>query len=157
MLNSNATMAEIRIKISPFFLEILLEVTRSVYEHLQGDLVVSVEDVDNDPDLLDAWKSGLIESLQEDCECLVGLFSNKDFAEGEIVIEDTLADSVLRACSAIRLKLQQTFLSHLADEDLEGGGIDFYGLKPEEQRIYGCYIFLAGLQEEILRETFPDL
>jgi len=119
--------------------------------------VVGTAGIDEDPDLAAAWREGLLEALREDCAHLLSIIENHDFGQGVIAIDDQQADATLRACSAIRLKIQQTFLQDIPSEALETGEIDFYALKPDTQKVFACYVFLASWQEMLLAEMYPHI
>lgn len=150
------TMPELNIKISSFFVETLTELIDRITKTLQGDLVLDIEPLDDDPDLAEAWREGLLESLREDCQFLLSLVNHEKFGQDKMTFGDDKAEAILRASAAVRLKIQQTFLVDIAGEDLETGEVDFYSLKPDVQKVFACYVFLANLQEIILQELNPE-
>lgn len=150
-------MPKFEFKMSPFFVDTLVEVIKRVTTSLEHHVVIPMDGIDEDPDLAAAWREGLLESLREDCIDLVSLVSADRFGEGVVSIEEDKAESTLRACSAVRLKIQQTFLQdEISDEALESGQIDFHALQPDTQKVFACYIFLGNLQEMLLAEMRID-
>ena len=150
-------MPKIELKISPFFVQTLVDVMERVTKTLENEIVVPIEDIEEDADLAAAWKEGLLESLQDDCTFLLSIVSDNTFGQGIISIDADKAESTLRACSAIRLKIQQTFLQEISDKALESGNIDFHALKPDTQKVFACYVFLASWQEMLLEELYPNI
>lgn len=151
-------MHNFEFNISPFFIENLVAVIQRVAATLENKIVVSMDDIEEDPDLAVAWRAGLLESLQEDCKVLLSLITGDDFRSGVVAIDEAHADAMLRACSAVRLKIQQTFLQdEVSDEALETGTIDFHKLQPDTQKVFACYVFLANWQELLLAKLMPDM
>ncbi len=105
---------------------------------------------DFDADLRTAWNEGLVESLGRDTDTLMGLFNSRFFEEGAIEIDARNAESVLRASAAIRLRLRTCFLRKFSDEELESGRLDHARMTRDEQRGYGCFLFLATIQEVVV-------
>ena len=109
----------------------------------------------DDPDLRKTWEDGLRKSLQSDCNFLLQVFRDNRFGCGEIEIEDTTAEGLMRACSAIRFKLRDTMLTDLTDAQLENGEVDILELPSKKQSFYACYLFLGGLQSMIISKLDP--
>ena len=105
---------------------------------------------DMDADFRSAWNRDLAESLGRDADALMGLFGSRFFEEGAIEINAGNAESVLRAAAAIRLRLRTSVLGKFSDEELESGRLDHARMTRDEQRGYGCFLFLATLQEVVV-------
>ncbi len=134
----------------------MTDLVQSVRHDLGKNLVIDPALPEDDPDLLEAWTSELIETLREDCDFLLETLQREDFGAGELLLEETVAEGLIRACSAIRLKIRGTALREINDESLEEGALNPADLSFDQQRSYLCYLFLAGLQSEILVALDPS-
>ena len=69
----------------------------------------------------------------------------------EPVPERRGAEAVVRACSAIRLRLRERWLKPLGDETLESGEVDVASLDESSRKAFMCYLFLATVQELVIQ------
>lgn len=114
-------------------------------------LGLPIEDVD----LRHAWVADLRTEARDDTAHLRRLLEDERFGRKPLDLADEEAEAILRACSVVRLRLRETGLSRLADEELEAGEIPMARLPAEERRIYACYLFLAGLQTILIARLDP--
>lgn len=154
-------MKPIEIRLDPALVESLLDAISPVLELLQGELASPAEFPEHEEDALleDFWKNDLLNSQREEIAIITGLFGEDFMDTGRAYIEPDDMDKVLRACSAIRLKLRDTMLAPIEDGRLEEG--DFEGLDwTDEMQIgYAAYALFASLQELIVAQItgeFPD-
>lgn len=110
----------------------------------------------DDPDLRQAWIADLRAEAREDAARLRNLLEDERFGRRPVDLSEEEAESLVRACSTVRLRLRETGLSCLSDEALESGGIRLTRLPAEERRLYACYLFLAGLQSLLISHLDPD-
>ncbi|MBC2594749.1 hypothetical protein H5P28_10800 [Ruficoccus amylovorans] len=151
-------MPDIHLRLSPVFLATFRELIDSFSRQVGAQLSVRMEGPDPaDTELTEAWRDGLLESVRADCGELAEMLNNASTGHQTITLSEDKAFAVMRACSAVRLKIQQLFLKPFADEQLEEGELDFDEMSPELQQVYACYIFLAGLQEVLIQETDPEI
>jgi hypothetical protein len=129
----------------------LLDIIKRTVDDLGEELAVPQPLQDLDEELGAAWKDELLDGQNKDCRLFLALFDSEFFASGMIAFDEGNAESVLRACAAIRLRLRDRELRELRDETLEGAGVDVAGLDEVVQKIYLCYVFLATLQELIIQ------
>ena len=101
--------------------------------------------------LTPAKRAQVAASLSE-VQALLDAF-HPDFPNtGEFVVgPDDDRGALLRACSFLRLDLRQNALAELPDEVIEAGELDLERCDPERKQPRLCYVFLATLQELILR------
>ncbi len=149
-------MIKIDLCLEPSLVYAMRELVQDVRRDLGQNLAIDTALPEDDPDLVEAWKSELTETLREDCDFLLSTIQRKDFGQGELQLEETTAEGLIRACSAIRLKIRETLLREITDESLENGEFALPDLSFDQQRGYLCYLFLAGLQSEILLEMDPS-
>jgi len=128
----------------------LLEFIRPVMEKLEHEAVLALPVADDDDDLADIWSSGLLHTQTDDCSYLMGLFDEEFRQSGVVRIEVEQADRFLRASSAIRLKVRETFLTHVPDSALEGADFDFDALTDPDRTGLAVYVLFATLQEVII-------
>ncbi|QYY36035.1 hypothetical protein [Ruficoccus sp. ZRK36] len=146
-------MPEIHLHVSPIFLTTFRDLVEGFTRHVGVQLAVQADGPDpDDEDLMEAWREGLLETVRDDCAQLMLLLNDSGLGQDKVVLSEEAALSVLRACSAVRLKIQQLFLKPYGDEQLEEGELDFDEMSIELQQVYACYIFLAGLQEVLIQE-----
>ncbi len=144
-------MKKVEIKLKRSAVAPLLDFMKPVIRDLEAGAEVDIAPPrDLDRDMKDAWRADLRESLARDAEKLLDLFGRRFFEEGAIEIHPENAEQILRASAAIRLRLRERFLQRFADETLEAGEIDHASMSRDEERGYGCYLFLATLQEVVI-------
>lgn len=80
---------------------------------------------------------------------LMLLFHSGFTKTGGILVSESEAPALVRACSFIRLELRRTVLSSVSDDLLESG-LDANSLIGDEHRGMMCYLFLATLQQALL-------
>lgn len=131
----------------------LLEFIKPILESLASEPVQATDLGEEDRELQELWHDGMIQNQVTDCEHLTRLFDRKFFKSGRIVLTSQNADHVLRAASAIRLKLRTTAMEGIADSALETGDIDPDSLSEPERLGFASYLFLATLQEIIIKHA----
>jgi hypothetical protein len=130
----------------------LLDYIQPVMEKLEHEAALAFPVVEDDDELADIWRSGLLETQTSDCSYLKSLFGDEFRESGIVRIEVEQADRVLRASSAVRLKIRETFLAHVSDSDLEGADFDFASLTDPDRMGITAYMLYATLQEIIIQQ-----
>ncbi len=148
-------MVEIELSIDPETVLALLEMVQNVVDSIGDHAVAPSYLPANDPDLKKAWEEDLKESLEADCAFLFQVFRDNRFGSGKFKLTEDAAEGLMRACSAIRLKLRDSTLTDITDSQLETGELDIDEFPPEQQRFYACYLFLGGLQSMIISRLDP--
>jgi hypothetical protein len=131
----------------------LLDFIKPVLETLSAETALETDSSEEDQDLQALWRAGLIQNQVTDCEHLMLLFDAEFFETGRIALTSENADHVLRAASAVRLKLRETAIARITDAELEGGDIEPDALTETERLGFASYLFLATLQEIIIQHT----
>lgn len=109
-----------------------------------------------EPDFRDDWRADVAAHAQSDLGHFVSIFDNDGFRENGVAeFGEEDCEPLLRASSALRLKLRNRKLTALADSVLEGGEIDFARLNKDERIAITAYMLLASLQEIIIRHLDP--
>lgn len=148
--------AALDFRIAPAIVVSMLEMTLMVSESLQDRLAIDADIPEDDEDLRDAWLDGLREELKADCNYLLDVLGSARFGQDRVELDDGAVDGLLRASSAIRLKLRESVLRNLPNEALETGEVDYSRLPTDQQRAYACFQFLASLQGAVLWEIDPQ-
>jgi hypothetical protein len=144
-------MKRVEVKLGLPVVAPLLDIIKRTVDSLGEELAVPQPLRDLDEELGSAWKNELLTEQTEDCRRFLALFDSEFFSTGMIAFDDDNAESVLRACAAIRLRLRDRELHEVSDEALEGAGVDAAKLDDAAQKTYLCYVFLATLQELIIQ------
>lgn len=149
-------MKPFEVKLSLPVVAPLLDVIRDLVAALKSTLAADQPFQHVEPELKEPWIAELIQSQQADLKVLMSLFDEEFFAEGIVTFDENNAETVVRACASIRLKLREQHLKGLGDEALESGDIDLAELADALRTAYLCYLFLATMQELIIRRMDPS-
>lgn len=135
----------------------LLDVIKAAADDLKPDLAVTVPVPDVDADFADSWKRELLQGRSGDLGVFLALFGSEFFANGVIALDPTNCEAVLRACSAVRLRLKEKYLKALSDDALESGDVPLPQLTEDGRKAFASYVFLATLQELIIQHLDPTV
>jgi Domain of unknown function (DUF2017) len=151
-------MKRVEVKLNLEVVAPLLDLMKGAADDLGPRLAIDAEVPDGDDrDFRDAWESELLEGQTGDIQVLLGLFDTDFFTSGTIVLDSGNAEQVLRACSALRLRLREAHLKPLGDENLESGDVPIDDMPEEQQQAFAAYVFLATLQELIVQHLDPTV
>lgn len=151
-------MKPIEIRLDPALVESLLDSIAPILELLENELASPAEFPDEEDELLeDFWTSDLLKAQREEIAVISGLFDEEFMESGRAVIEPEDMDKVLRACSAIRLKIRDTMLDPIDDSKLEEGDLEGVEWTDEMQIGYAAYALFASLQELIVAQLNGEL
>ncbi|HLP07346.1 MAG TPA: hypothetical protein VK178_04210 [Opitutaceae bacterium] len=135
-------------------LEYLLPLARETGE---GALAFEPDLKAIEADFRDDWRADLANQSQDDQTRFAAIFDTEEFRkEGIAEFGPEDCEPLLRAASALRLKLRTRKLGALADSALENGEIDFARMNKEEQTAITAYMLLASLQEIVIRHLDPS-
>jgi hypothetical protein len=135
----------------------LLDVIKSAADDLKPMLALRPELPEAEKDLAEGWTNELLEGQNTDIAALLALFGSEFFASGVIALDPTNAETILRACSAIRLRLRERHLQALDDDALESSDVSLHDLDEDQRRALAAYVFLATLQELIIQHLDPTV
>ncbi len=144
-------MKRIEVKLALPVVAPLLDVIKDLADDLRKHLAAPLALADLDAEFHDAWVGELIGAQNEDVQRLLALFDDEFFREGVVAFDEDNAESIVRACAAIRLRLRERFLKQVGDETLETGDVDLTTLDEPLRRAFMCYLFLATVQELIIQ------
>lgn len=144
-------MKRIEVKLALPVVAPLLDVIKDLADDLRKHLAAPLALADLDAEFHEAWVGELIGAQNEDVQRLLALFDDEFFREGVVAFDEDNAESIVRACAAIRLRLRERFLKQVGDETLETGDVDLTTLDEPLRRAFMCYLFLATVQELIIQ------
>jgi len=144
-------MKRIEVKLSLLVVAPLLDVIKGLADDINGEPATARPPPDLDGEFQEAWSRDLLGGQQSDLAVLLALFGEDFFLDGIVSFDQTNAEAIARACSAVRLLLRDRYLKPLADEALEAGEVELTNLDPAVQKAFMCYLFLATIQELIIQ------
>ncbi len=152
-------MKRIEVKLSLAVVAPLLDVIKEVAGGLEKHLAAPLALQDLEPDFQETWVDELLEHQKTEVATLLGLFGDEFFSDGIVAFDEDNAETIVRACAAVRLRLREKYLQGLGDDTLESGEIDLAHLEEPLRKAFMCYLFLATVQELIIQhldETILD-
>jgi hypothetical protein len=144
-------MKRIEVKLALPVVAPLLDVIKELADGLRKNLAAPLALRDIDPDFRDAWVGELLSAQNDDVHTLLALFDDEFFSEGVVSFDESNAETIVRACAAVRLRLREVYLKPLADETLESGDVELESLDERLRKAFMCYLFLATVQELIIQ------
>jgi hypothetical protein len=144
-------MKRIEVKLSLPVVAPLLDVIKEAAVSLEQVLAAPPALQDLEAEFRTVWEGELLEAQNEDVRALLALFDGGFFSEGVVAFDADNAETVVRACAAVRLRLRARHLSGLTEEVLESGETELAKLPETVRKAFLCYLFLATLQELIIQ------
>ncbi len=135
----------------------LLDVMKAAADDLGPRLAIEINMPGEDTELKEEWESELLNGQTSDLQILLGMFDHEFFSTGTIYFDSTNCESILRACSALRLRLREAHLQPLGDENLESGELPQAGMTDEQKKAFAAYVFLATLLELLVQHLDPNV
>jgi hypothetical protein len=143
-------MKRIEVKLSLPAIAPLLDVLKAMADTLDTALAAPLRMEGLDEEFFAAWQAELLDAQNTDVRALLAMFDREFFSTGIVALDEANAEPVVRACSALRLRLRTRALAELPDEVLEGGAVELAQLEEPVRRAFMAYVFLATLQDLIL-------
>lgn len=144
-------MKRIEVKLAVPIVAPLLDVIRELADDLKKNLAAPISIQDIDPDFHESWTQELLTGQGDEVKTLLALFNEEFFAEGVVAFDESNAETIVRACSAVRLRLREKYLKEVGDDTLESGDLDIDALEEPFRKAFMCYLFLATVQELIIQ------
>jgi len=135
----------------------LLDVIKEVADDLAPTLAVAPHLPDHDTEFTADWKNELLQGQNSDIGVFLGLFGSDFFSTGVVPLDPTNSEAILRACSAVRLRLRAKHLEPLGDEALESSEVPLDDMSETQRKAFAAYVFLATLQELIVQHLDPTV
>ena len=150
-------MKRVEVKLNLEAVAPLLDVIKEVADDLRPELAVAPHVPDHEEEFSADWTSELLQGQNADIGIFLGLFGSEFFTTGVVPLDPTNSEAILRACSAIRLRLREKHLKPLGDEALESGEMPLDEMPEPQRRAFAAYVFLATLQELIVQHLDPTI
>jgi hypothetical protein len=135
----------------------LLDVIKDVGDDLGVKLAITPQLPEGEEELATDWQSELLSGQKSDVGVFLSLFGSEFFATGIIALDENNCEPLLRACSAVRLRLREKHLKELGDDSLESGDVNPSTLSETQQKAFAAYVFLATLQELLVQHLDPTV
>lgn len=150
------TAVRLDLRIAPTVIEAMRELVGSVLESLHKSDPVQAPELIDDAELREAWEQELNTLTRGEAAGLLRLLEHEAFGREAVQVSEGDAEALVRAASALRLRVRSTLLHDIADESLEAGDLDLMALSLDQQRGMACYLFLGTLQAVIVHALDPE-
>ena len=150
-------MKRVEVKLNLEVVAPLLDVIKGAADDLWPTLAVAPQVPEHDAEFADDWKRELLEGQNSDIGVFLALFGSEFFVTGAVALDETNSEAILRACTAVRLRLRERHLRTLEDESLETGEVPEAELTGARREAFAAYVFLATLQELIVQHLDPTV
>jgi hypothetical protein len=148
-------MKQVEIRLNISAVAPLLDVIKTAADDLRTNLAVKATFPEQDVEFNETWTQDLMAAQNSDVRELLGLFDSDFFTEGAIAIDSNNCESLLRACSALRIRILTRWLEEVPAEIIEDEDAPV-SLIPEEIRLpFAAYTFLDQIQKIILEHLDP--
>ncbi len=148
-------MKQVEIRLNIGAVAPLLDVIKLAADDLRDTLAIRATFPEDDAEFNETWTQDLMAGQNSDVRELLGLFDSDFFTDGAISIDSENCDSLLRACSALRIRILTRWLAEVSAEILEDEDAPVE-LIPQELRLpFAAYTFLDQIQKIILEHLSP--
>ncbi len=148
-------MKQVEIRLNISAVAPLLDIITAAADDLRDTLAVKATFPEHDAEFNETWTQDLMAGQNSDVRELLGLFDSDFFTDGAISIDSENCDSLLRACSALRIRILTRWLAEVSAEILEDEDAPVE-LIPQELRLpFAAYTFLDQIQKIILEHLSP--
>lgn len=145
---------KIEISLTPLECNILDSQINDIVEYVQPR-ITDIDDLpEHDKELSIVWQDSLQDQLDADMMAFFRLLQDNTEGHGAFLCEADIM-SVMRACAAMRLAIQESYLHDVSIEDLEMGKVDFASLAETKQNAYLCFALLSSVQEMLISKLQP--
>jgi len=148
-------MKQVEVRLNISAVAPLLDVIKQVADDLRLKLAVNAALPENDTDFNETWTQDLLAAQNSDIRELLGLFDSEFFTDGAIAIDSNNCDSLLRGCSALRLRILERWLREVPVDVIEDEDAPVEAIPPAVRVQFAAYIFLDQIQKIILEHLHP--
>ncbi|MEN9401506.1 MAG: hypothetical protein RL091_209, partial [Verrucomicrobiota bacterium] len=117
-------MKQVEVKLNIGAVAPLLDVIKEAADDLRDTLAIKAAFPEEDADFNETWTQDLMAGQNSDVRELLGLFDSEFFTDGAISIDSNNCDSLLRGCSALRLRILDRWLREVSLEVIEDEDAD---------------------------------
>jgi hypothetical protein len=148
-------MKQVEVKLNIGAVAPLLDVIKEAADDLRDTLAIKAAFPEEDADFNETWTQDLMAGQNSDVRELLGLFDSEFFTDGAISIDSNNCDSLLRGCSALRLRILDRWLGEVSLEVIEDEDADVEAIPPAVRVHFAAYTFLDQIQKIILDHLQP--
>lgn len=148
-------MKQVEIRLNISAVAPLLDIIKSAADDLRGTLAIKATLPEDDAEFNETWTQDLMAGQNSDVRELLGLFDSEFFTDGAISIDSENCDSLLRACSALRIRILTRWLPHVSPEIIEDEDAPVESIPAELRLPFAAYTFLDQIQKIILEHLSP--
>ena len=148
-------MKQVEIRLNISAVAPLLDVIKTAADDLRSTLAVKATFPEHDAEFNETWTQDLMAGQNSDVRELLGLFDSDFFSDGAIAIDSNNCESLLRACSALRIRILTRWLAAVPAEIIEDEDAPVSLIPPEIRLPFAAYTFLDQIQKIILEHLDP--
>ena len=149
-------MKRVEIKLNIDAVAPLLDVIKQTADDLRQNLAIRTVFLEEDHEFEETWTQELLAGQNSDVRELLGLFGSDFFSDGVVAIDSNNCESLLRGCSALRIRILHRWLQSIPAELLESEDVPTDSI-PEEMRIpFASFTFLDQIQKIVLEHLNPS-
>jgi hypothetical protein len=148
-------MKQVEIRLNISAVAPLLDVIKSAADDLRSTLAIRATFPEEDHEFSETWVQDLMAGQNSDVRELLGLFDSDFFTDGAISIDSDNCDSLLRACSALRIRILTRWLSDVPAEVLEDEDAPIEQVPTGARLAFAAYTFLDQIQKIVLEHLSP--
>ncbi len=148
-------MKQVEIRLNIGAVAPLLDVIKTAADDLRGTLAINATFPEDDVEFNETWTQDLMAAQNSDVRELLGLFDSEFFTDGAIAIDSENCDSLLRACSALRIRILTRWLAGVSAEVLEDEDAPVEHIPVEIRLPFAAYTFLDQIQKIIIEHLNP--
>lgn len=148
-------MKQVEIRLNISAVAPLLDVIKEAADDLRTTLAIRARFPEEDSDFSETWVQELMAAQNSDVREFLGLFDSEFFADGTIAIDGDSADSLLRACAALRLRIHERWLRQVPADVLEDEDAEISAVPVDIRLPFAAYTFLDQVQKIILEHLSP--
>lgn len=148
-------MKRVEIKLNISAVAPLLDIIKQAADDLRGNLAIRATFPEDDSEFNETWTAELLAGQNSDVRELLGLFGSDFFSDGSIAIDARNSESLLRACSALRIQVLTRWLQGMPNDLLEEEDVPPEAIADDLRVPFAAYTFLGQVQNIILEHLDP--
>jgi hypothetical protein len=148
-------MKQVEIRLNIGAVAPLLDVIKTAADDLRDTLAIRATFPEEDEEFNETWTQDLMAGQNSDVRELLALFDSDFFTDGAIAIDSNNCDSLLRGCSALRIRILMRWLQNVPADIIEDEDAPISAIPLEIRLPFAAYTFLDQIQKIILEHLSP--
>ena len=148
-------MKQVEIRLNIGAVAPLLDVIKTAADDLRDTLAIRATFPEDDAEFNETWTQDLMAGQNSDVRELLALFDSDFFTDGAIAIDSNNCDSLLRGCSALRIRILMRWLQNVPADIIEDEDAPISAIPLEIRLPFAAYTFLDQIQKIILEHLSP--